>query len=144
MKNFKLDDSRFDINEKVVSCSGKEVNDLDNISVELLNYTPLNVIESYVPELAVATWTHDINEFRATITDDDKKKLMKLFWEGKCIPTAMGSIQITVLLRGITTHDVTHIIRHSGLRFAADCTGDKYIENRPIIVPSFFEDIDKS
>lgn len=144
MNNFKLDNSRFDINEKVVSCSGKEVNDLDNISAELLNYTPLDVIESYVPELAVATWTHDVNEFRATITDEDKTKLMKLFWEGKCIPTAMGSIQITVLLRGITTHDVTHIIRHSGLRFAADCTGDKYIENRPIIVPSFFEDIDKS
>ena len=144
MKQFSLDNPRFDITEKVHSCNGKEVNDLDNIRVELLNYTPLDAIKSYIPELALATWTHDIDELRQTMSEDDKNRLMKLFWQGKCIPTAMASIQITVLLRGITTHDVTHLIRHSGLRFAADCTGDKYIEDRPIVVPSFFNDIDKS
>lgn len=142
MKNFKLSDPRFDKSEHVVSCNNEEIIDLDNISVELLNYTPIDVLEKYIPELSLATWTHDIDKFRNTLSDDDRQAIMKLFWSGKCIPTAMRSVQITVLLKGITTHDVTHLIRHSGLSFAADCTGDKYIEQRPILIPSFFTDID--
>ena len=65
---------------------------------------------------------------------------MKLCFEGKLIPTALKSIPVTVLIEGITTHDVTHLLRHSGLSFAADCTGDKYIVDRPIIMPSFLND----
>lgn len=143
MKKFNLDDPRFDISKKVKSCNDKEVNDLDNISVELLNYTPVEKLNEYIPEIGIATWNEDIDNFRETLSDNDRKRLMKLFWEGKFIPTAMASINITVLLRGITTHDVTHLIRHSGLRFAADCTGDKYIDNRPLIVPTFFNYLPK-
>ena len=65
---------------------------------------------------------------------------MKLCFDGKLIPTALKSIHVTILIEGITTHDVTHLLRHSGLSFAADCTGDKYITDRPIIVPSFLND----
>ena len=65
---------------------------------------------------------------------------MKLCFAGKLIPTALKSIPVTILIEGITTHDVTHLLRHSGLQFAADCTGDKYIVDRPIIIPSFLND----
>ena len=139
---FDLNNKRFEL-KKIKSCNDIQVNDLENINVKLLNYTPHHVLESYIPELVMATWNENIQEFRETLTIDDRKKIMQLFYEGKLIPTAMKSVQITILLEGITTHDVTHLIRHTGLSFAADCTGDKYISNRNLIVPSFLDDAPK-
>lgn len=139
---FDLSNKRFKL-KKIKSCNNIQVNDLENIKVTLLNYTPHHVLESYIPELVMATWNENIQEFRETLTIEDRKKIMQLFYEGKLIPTAMKSVQITILLEGITTHDVTHLIRHTGLSFAADCTGDKYISNRNLIVPSFLEDAPK-
>ena len=140
---FRLQEPRFQ-RHIVKSTNYKTVNDLENIKVKLLSYTPYSELRSYIPELVTATWNENIQEFRDSITEEDKDRIMQLFFEGKLIPTALKSVQITILLEGITTHDVTHIVRHSGLSFAADCTGDKYIMNRNIIVPSFFEDIDES
>lgn len=136
---FDLYSKRF-IKRKIKSCNDKIVNDLDNIKVKLLNYTPYEQLRSYIPELVTATWNEDIQEFRDTVSAGDVDKIMELFFAGKLIPTAMKSVQITILIEGITTHDVTHLLRHSGLSFAADCTGDKYITNRNLVVPSFFED----
>lgn len=139
---FDLNNKRFEL-KKIKSCNDIQVNDLENINVKLLNYTPHQILESYIPELVMATWNENIQEFRETLTTEDRKKIMQLFYEGKLIPTAMKSVQITILLEGITTHDVTHLIRHTGLSFAADCTGDKYISNRNLIVPSFLDDAPK-
>ena len=136
---FRLKNKRF-IKRKIKSWNGKFVNDLTNIKVTLLNYTQYQVLEKYIPELVTATWNENIEEFRNTLLPEDKKEIMKLCFEGKLIPTALKSIPVTILIEGITTHDVTHLLRHTGLQFAADCTGDKYIVDRPIIVPSFLND----
>jgi len=136
---FRLKNKRF-IKRKIRSWNGKYVNDLANIKVTLLNYTPYKILERYIPELVTATWNENIEEFRNTLLPKDKDEIMKLCFEGKLIPTALKSIPVTILIEGITTHDVTHLLRHSGLQFAADCTGDKYITERPIIIPSFLND----
>lgn len=136
---FRLKNKRF-IKRKIKSWNGKIVNDLSNIKVTLLNYTPYSHLCKYIPELVTATWNENIQEFRDTLLPKDRDEIMKLCFEGKLIPTALKSIPITILIEGITTHDVTHLLRHSGLSFAADCTGDKYIVDRPIILPSFFND----
>lgn len=137
--NFNLKQKRF-VKHNVKSCNDVLVNDLENIKVKLLSYTPLSVLREYIPELVTATWNENIQEFRDTVSKEDTDKIMELFFAGKLIPTALKSVQITILLEGITTHDITHLLRHSGLSFAADCTGDKYIVGRNLIVPSFFED----
>lgn len=136
---FRLNNKRF-IKRKIKSWNGKYVNDLNNIKVTLLNYTPYNHLIKYLPELVTATWNENIQEFRDTLLPEDRDEIMKLVFAGKLIPTALKSVPVTILIEGITTHDVTHLLRHSGLSFAADCTGDKYITDRPIIVPSFLED----
>lgn len=136
---FRLKNKRF-IKRKIKSWNGKIVNDLSNIKVTLLNYTPYSHLCKYIPELVTATWNENIQEFRDTLLPKDRDEIMKLCFEGKLIPTALKSIPITILIEGITTHDVTHLLRHSGLSFAADCTGDKYIVDRPIVLPSFFND----
>lgn len=136
---FRLKNKRF-IKRKIKSWNGKYVNDLANIKVTLLNHTPYRVLEKYIPELVTATWNENIQEFRDSLLPKDKEEIMKLCFDGKLIPTALKSVSITILIEGITTHDVTHLLRHSGLSFAADCTGDKYIVDRPIIIPSFMND----
>lgn len=136
---FRLNNKRF-IKRKIKSWNGEFVNDLANIKVTLLNYTPYRILEKYIPELVTATWNENIEEFRKTLLPKDKDEIMKLCFAGKLIPTALKSIPVTILIEGITTHDVTHLLRHSGLQFAADCTGDKYIVDRPIIIPSFLND----
>ena len=136
---FRLNNKRF-IKRKIKSWNGEYVNDLANIKVTLLNYTPYKILERYIPELVTATWNENIEEFRKTLLPKDKDEIMKLCFDGKLIPTALKSIPVTILIEGITTHDVTHLLRHSGLQFAADCTGDKYIVDRPIIIPSFLND----
>ena len=136
---FRLNNKRF-IKRKIKSWNGEYVNDLANIKVTLLNYTPYRILEKYIPELVTATWNENIEEFRKTLLPKDKDEIMKLCFDGKLIPTALKSIPVTILIEGITTHDVTHLLRHSGLQFAADCTGDKYIVDRPIIIPSFLND----
>ena len=136
---FRLSNKRF-IKRKIKSWNGEYVNDLANIKVTLLNYTPYRILEKYIPELVTATWNENIEEFRKTLLPKDKDEIMKLCFAGKLIPTALKSIPVTILIEGITTHDVTHLLRHSGLQFAADCTGDKYITERPIIIPSFLND----
>ena len=136
---FRLSNKRF-IKRKIKSWNGEYVNDLANIKVTLLNYTPYKILERYIPELVTATWNENIEEFRKTLLPKDKDEIMKLCFAGKLIPTALKSIPVTILIEGITTHDVTHLLRHSGLQFAADCTGDKYIVDRPIIIPSFLND----
>ena len=136
---FRLNNKRF-IKRKIKSWNGEYVNDLANIKVTLLNYTPYRILEKYIPELVTATWNENIEEFRKTLLPKDKDEIMRLCFAGKLIPTALKSIPVTILIEGITTHDVTHLLRHSGLQFAADCTGDKYIVDRPIIIPSFLND----
>lgn len=136
---FRLKNKRF-IKRKIKSWNGKYVNDLANIKVTLLNYTPYSVLQRYIPELVTATWNENIEEFRKSLLPKDRDEIMKLCFDGKLIPTALKSIPVTILIEGITTHDVTHLLRHSGLNFAADCTGDKYIVDRPMIIPSFLND----
>ena len=139
---FRLNNKRF-IKRKIKSWNGEYVNDLANIKVTLLNYTPYRILEKYIPELVTATWNENIEGFRKTLLPKDKDEIMKLCFAGKLIPTALKSIPVTILIEGITTHDVTHLLRHSGLNFAADCTGDKYIVDRPMIIPSFLNDCPK-
>ena len=136
---FRLKNKRL-ITRKINSRNGQYVNDLANIKVTLLNYTPYRVLEKYIPELVTATWNENIEEFRKSLLPKDRDEIMKLCFDGKLIPTALKSIPVTILIEGITTHDVTHLLRHSGLNFAADCTGDKYIVDRPMIIPSFLND----
>ena len=136
---YRLKNKRF-IKRKINCWNGKFVNDLANIKVTLLNYTPYSHLEKYIPELVTATWNENIQEFRDTLLPKDKDEIMKLCFAGKLIPTALKSVPVTILIEGITSHDVTHLLRHSGLSFAADCTGDKYITDRPMIIPSFLDD----
>lgn len=117
------------------------VNDLDAINVTVLNMTNYDKLVNYIPELVMATWNEDINEFNESLTDLDREKFVFRALQGKFIPTALESINVTFKIEGMTWHDVSHLIRHQNFKFAADCSGDKIIENRPIALPDFINEI---
>lgn len=119
----------------------KYVNDLDAINVTLLNTSNLENLEKYIPELVMATWNEDIKEFNESLTDEDRKRFVFRTLQGKFIPTALDSINVTFKIEGMTWHDVSHLIRHQNFKFAADCSGDKVIENRSIAMPEFIEEL---
>ena len=82
---FDLHEKRFKF-KKIKSCNEKEVCDLDNISVKILSAPSYEELESYIPELVTATWNENLND-GFEISELDKKEIMKLFFEGKLIPT---------------------------------------------------------
>lgn len=120
------------------------INDLDAIKVTILNTSNLENLYSYIPELVMATWNEDINEFNHSLINEDREKFVFRTLQGKFIPTALESINITFKLEGITWHDVSHLIRHHNFTFAADCSGDKIMENRAIAKPEFIDELDLS
>lgn len=117
------------------------VNDLDAINVTILNTSNLDKLTSYIPELVMATWNENIDEFNDNLTNEDREKFVFRALQGKFIPTCLESINITFKIEGITWHDVSHLIRHHGFAFAADCSGDKIIENRAIAKPEFIDEL---
>lgn len=117
------------------------INDLDAIKVSILNTSNLCNLKNYIPELVMATWNEDITEFNNSLTDEDKEKFVFRTLQGKFIPTALESINVTFKIEGMTWHDVSHLIRHKNFTFAADCSGDKVIENRAIALPEFITDL---
>lgn len=113
------------------------VNDLDAINVKILNYPSLEALKRYIPELVMATWNEDEMAFSDSLTDMDRLKFVIRTLQGKFIPTALRSINITFEIEGLSWHDVTHLIRSTGFSYAADCSGDKLMEGRTIGVPEF-------
>lgn len=141
---FKVNDKRVKIRhleEDIDKINIQYVNDLDAIKVSILNTSNLENMEKYIPELVMATWNEDIEEFNKSLTKEDREKFVFRTIQGKFIPTALDSINITFKIEGITWHDVSHLIRHQNFKFAADCSGDKVMENRPIALPEFIDDI---
>ena len=127
--------------EKVVDIDVKYDTDVSLIKTTILNTSDISNLQNYIPELVMATWNEDINNFNASITDEDRQKFLFRTLQGKFIPTALDSINVTFKIEGMTWHDVSHLIRHKDFSFAADCSGDKIIENRVIAQPEFIEEL---
>lgn len=113
------------------------VNDIDAMNVQILSYPSLDALKRYIPELVMATWNEDEMQFTESLTDEDRLRFVIRTLQGKFIPTALRSINITFRITGMSWHDVSHLIRTTGFSYAADCSGDKLMEGRPILVPEF-------
>ena len=137
----------FDVNKKRVELRQinnskiNYVNDLDVINVKILNYPSLESLKRYIPELVMATWNENELEFSESLTDMDRLRFVIRTLQGKFIPTALRSINITFEIEGLSWHDVTHLIRSTGFSYAADCSGDKLMEGRNIGVPEFINEL---
>lgn len=107
-------------------------NDLENINVTLVDYTPWKNIVNYLPGFVNATWADKPNESRniVQIVDDIEKA-----FTFKTLPTILETIRLTFRIEGISVQDVTHLIRHRTFSFSAQCTGDRWLTHHTAVVP---------
>ena len=137
---FNVNDRRVKL-RKINNSKIKYVNDLEAISVQVLSYPGLDLLKRYIPELVMATWNEDEVQFYNDLTPMDRLKFVIRTLQGKFIPTALRSINITFRITGLSWHDVTHLVRTTGFSYAADCSGDKLMEGREIGVPEFVQEL---
>ena len=109
-------------------------NNLKSISVRLMDAPTMEQLRGYLPQFILATWaenpwTHDCMPLR------ERDRVIREALEGKALPTALETINVTFRIEGISLQEVTHILRHRTASFSADCSGDKWWSNKDALVP---------
>lgn len=135
-EKFNVKDKRVKL-RKISNNKINYVNDIDALDIQILSYPTLANLKRYIPELVMATWNEDELAFSESLTDEDRLRFVIRTLQGKFIPTALKSINVTFRITGMSWHDVSHLIRTTGFSYAADCSGDKVMEGRPVVVPEF-------
>lgn len=111
-------------------------NDLENIKVTLVDYTPWESIIHYLPGYVNATWADEPEETysMAQVVDDIEKA-----FTFKTLPSILETIRLTFRIEGISVQDVTHLIRHRTFSFSAQCTGDRWLSHTTAVIPESIE-----
>jgi len=109
----------------------KYVNGLDAVEVKLLHAPSLADLKSYIPEFTSGTWE---DKPKTSFTDEEREQVLKDLFAGYLLPTAMESIKLTFLVKGIDLSDVCHLIRHRTLSFSASGTGDRDMRHDDVLV----------
>ena len=110
-----------------------EVNACDQfqvISVQIIDMTSMDTIKELWPQWVGATWATKPGEGEDTIKDITTKTFL---------PSVLDTVKITFLVSGIDAIDVTHLLRHRGFTFSAQCTADRNLSLDPMVIkPSIF------
>ena len=97
------------------------VNQMTNLTVDLVSAPSWEELCSYLPEFTTATWRDKADEGDI----DNREEIVKAIFKGEMLPTALETIRVTFLIDGLDLIDVTHLIRHRTLSFSAQCTADR-------------------
>jgi thymidylate synthase (FAD) len=110
-------------------------NNLESIKVELLEAPSMNDLRKYLPQFAQATWSEEYNSYD-DFSAKEKDEIIRDVFFGKTLPTALETIGINFRISGISLQAVTHILRHRGGSFSADCSGDKWWTHKAALIPN--------
>lgn len=113
-------------------------NNLDAISVDLIQAPSMSELRQYLVPFILATWAETPME-SANLTLEEKDKVIKEAFFGKALPTALETINLVFKIEGISLQEVTHILRYRTASFSADCSGDKWWTHKDALVPSSIE-----
>jgi thymidylate synthase (FAD) len=106
-------------------------NQLDSIKVTILSCPTMEHLKSYIPEFTLATW-EDTPNFN--YTDEQREESVRFAFQGKLLPTALETIDVTFMVEGLDLIDVTHLIRHRVFSFSAQCTADRDMREDDVMV----------
>lgn len=111
------------------------VNNLESIDVKILNAPSQSEIMSYIPEFSSGTWE---DKPKTEFSNDEREQVINDLFAGYILPTALETIKITFLIKGMDLVDVCHVIRHRTMGFSASGTGDRDCRNDDVLLkPSF-------
>lgn len=106
-------------------------NHLENIKVQIISCPRWEHLVAYIPEFTLATWEDTTGR---EFTDEEREEAVIQAFEGKLLPTALETINITMRIEGLDLIDVTHLIRHRTLSFSAQCTADRDMRFDDVLV----------
>lgn len=98
------------------------VDDIDSIQVKLKHAPSWEELRKFIPDIVMSTWANRSDEY--DFTDEQKDCLIYRAMSGKFLPQAMECINLVFSFDGITSHDLTHILRTRTNTPIVECTGD--------------------
>lgn len=112
-------------------------NNLDSIDIQLIQSPSMEEVRNYLVPFLEATWDEDpsIDKFKAMSLRKRDEILIDLL-NGKALPTALETVNLVFLIKGISLQEVTHILRYRNASFSADCSGDKWWSHKDCLVPN--------
>ena len=116
----------------------KFFNNLDAISVCLIESPTMQQLRSYLPSFINATWAESPTD-SCNLTLREKDEAIRSALMGNALPTALETINLVFEINGISLQEVTHILRYRTASFSADCSGDKWWTHKDALVPSSIE-----
>ena len=114
--------------------STKFKNNLDSISVKLIQGPSYKELLETLPKWVKATWMKGVDS-------TDKLSAVQRWavcydvFHGKTLPSAKETINFVFQIDGISLQEVTHILRHRNASFSADCSADKWWTEKDCLVP---------
>lgn len=120
----------------------KFINNLDAVDVKLINCPDVYELMSYIPEFTSGTWE---DKPKTDFAVEEREKAIVDLFDGYLLPTALETIKITFIVKGIDLADVCHLIRHRTMSFSASGTGDRDMRHddvliKPSIIGSEYEE----
>ena len=119
------------------------VNNLLNIKVDLMQAPSLIELKEYCIPFANATWADFPKEIYSKLKGPDNSRfadlIMHHIFSRKILPTTLETIRVNFLISGISMQEVTHILRYRRAVFSAECSGDKWVSNKNMVVPTAVE-----
>lgn len=95
------------------------------LRVGLLAMPDRQEIEALWAPWVGATWADEPLEGSDTLEDITTKTFL---------PSVLETVRITFVVDGIDSIDVTHLLRHRGFTFSAQCTADRNLSYDPVVV----------
>lgn len=112
------------------------VNDLEALTVELIDWPSPTRARAAVYQFVNATWedepgAHDPNNVPQWVHYHALESALCF----KALPTVLETLDFTFRVAGIDVQTVTHLIRHRAASFSAQCTGDRWQTHADALVP---------
>lgn len=114
-------------------------NNLTAIKVKLMGAPSYDKLIEYCVPFSNATWSDNALLINSKLTRKQKDLVMYHIFSGKILPTTMETIRLNFYIDGISLQEVTHILRYRRAVFSAECSGDKWLNHKPALVPTAIE-----
>ena len=118
----------------------KYSNNLKALKVELVDAPTQEQAQNLAWHYVKATWADapgEVEPDNAAYSLRSKNLLDVM--QFRALPTPMECLGFTFRISGMSFQEVTHIIRHRGGSFAAQCTGDRDLRDDPVVIPEAIE-----
>jgi hypothetical protein len=114
-------------------------NHLEAVKVNLVQAPCFDEVKKYAIPFANGTWADNPMEIMETVTEEQMDLMMHHIFTYKILPTTMEAIRLNFTIEGIDITTVTHILRYRKAVFSAECSGDKWLNHKPVLVPTSIE-----